>query len=221
MSRVADSTIQGFLYQFNITLQEILKASEDDEITVEGIIEDIDIGRENNTVAIQCKYHEGQEKFSLSKIYKPILQMMKTFAENPNANIEYILYMYFPNLVDSEMKITLNDLTEIIETKNKEYLIDYIAYLKKCNSKEILDIISKKRKSDNDKQKIKKYFYENDMDLKFDLQQFLTRFKIVVGEKYEKIKEINKKLLQEQGFSKEDVDDLFFPNKSDRSHVVL
>ena len=33
---------------------------------------------------------------SLSKIYKPILQMMKTFAENPNANIEYILYMYFP-----------------------------------------------------------------------------------------------------------------------------
>lgn len=212
MSRVADSTIQGFLYQFNITLQEILKASEDDEITVEGIIEDIDIGRENNTVAIQCKYHEGQEKFSLSKIYKPILQMMKTFAENPNANIEYILYMYFPNLVDSEMKITLDDLTEIIETKNKEYLIDYIAYLKKCNSKEILDIISKKRKSDNDKQKIKKYFYENDMDLKFDLQQFLTRFKIVVGEKYEKIKEINKKLLQEQGFSKEDVDDLFFPN---------
>lgn len=156
MSRVADSTIQGFLYQFNITLQEILKASEDDEITVEGIIEDIDIGRENNTVAIQCKYHEGQEKFSLSKIYKPILQMMKTFAENPNANIEYILYMYFPNLVDSEMKITLDDLTEIIETKNKEYLIDYIAYLKKCNSKEILDIISKKRKSDNDKQKIKK-----------------------------------------------------------------
>ena len=64
--------------------------------------------------------------------------------------------MYFPNLVDSEMKITLDDLTEIIETKNKEYLIDYIAYLKKCNSKEILDIISKKRKSDNDKQKIKK-----------------------------------------------------------------
>ena len=82
--------------------------------------------------------------------------MMKTFAENPNANIEYILYMYFPNLVDSEMKITLDDLTEIIETKNKEYLIDYIAYLKKCNSKEILDIISKKRKSDNDKKKIKK-----------------------------------------------------------------
>ena len=60
--------------------------------------------------------------------------------------------MYFPNLVDSEMKITLDDLTESIETKNKEYLIDYIAYLKKCNSKEILDIISKKRKSDNDKQ---------------------------------------------------------------------
>jgi len=41
MSRVADSTIQGFLYQFNITLQEILRASEDDEITVEGITNEV------------------------------------------------------------------------------------------------------------------------------------------------------------------------------------
>ena len=155
-SRNANETILGYFYQFDKTIIEILKQTDDNNIiTVEGI-EDIDVEKANEVETIQCKYHEGQEKFSLSKIYKPILQMMKTFAENPNANIEYILYMYFPNIVDSEMKITLNDLTEIIETKNKEYLIDYIAYLKKCNSKEILDIISKKRKSDNDKQKIKK-----------------------------------------------------------------
>lgn len=51
MSRVADSTIQGFLYQFNITLQEILRSSEDDEITVEGIIEDIDIEREKDVLS--------------------------------------------------------------------------------------------------------------------------------------------------------------------------
>jgi hypothetical protein len=36
MSRSADYTIQGFLYQFNKTLLEILKAQADSIITVEG-----------------------------------------------------------------------------------------------------------------------------------------------------------------------------------------
>ena len=42
MGRVADSTIKGFMYQFNLTLNQILKAS-DDIIKVEGIVEDIDV----------------------------------------------------------------------------------------------------------------------------------------------------------------------------------
>ena len=75
MTRSADYTIQGFLYQFNKTLLEILKEADDSQITIEGIIEDIDIENCTGITAIQCKYHEGQ-KFSLSKVHKPLLQMM-------------------------------------------------------------------------------------------------------------------------------------------------
>ena len=43
MSRSADYTIQGFLYQFNQTLSELLKATDDSIITIEGIVEDIEV----------------------------------------------------------------------------------------------------------------------------------------------------------------------------------
>ncbi len=63
-SRTADYTIQGFLYQFNKTLLSIIEASDDAEIVVEGLIEDIDIHGPLQTTAIQCKYHEGQRYVS-------------------------------------------------------------------------------------------------------------------------------------------------------------
>jgi len=42
MNRQADSTIKGFLYQFNKSIVEVLKNA-NAEITVEGVIEDIDV----------------------------------------------------------------------------------------------------------------------------------------------------------------------------------
>ena len=65
-SRVADSTIKGFIYQFNKTILEILKSTTD-TIHIEGIVEDIDIYSDDNSIkAIQCKYHESSETFKLS-----------------------------------------------------------------------------------------------------------------------------------------------------------
>src|SRR5471032_1729235 len=61
MSRSADYTIQGFLYQFNQTLSELLKATDDAVITIEGIVEDIEVATFAGTKAIQCKYHETQK----------------------------------------------------------------------------------------------------------------------------------------------------------------
>ena len=77
MPRTADYTIQGFLYQFNKTVLEVLKAQEDEVITVEGIIEDIEISSPSKLSAIQCKYHESAKAFSNSIIYKPLLQTGK------------------------------------------------------------------------------------------------------------------------------------------------
>ena len=79
MGRIADATIKGFMYQFNLSLNEILKSA-DEVIKIEGIIEDIDKINKENITAIQCKYHEESEKFQWSMVYKPILQMLKTFA---------------------------------------------------------------------------------------------------------------------------------------------
>lgn len=118
MSRTADYTIQGFIYQFIITFHELLLSSDDDEITVEGIIEDIDVSTPNGKKAVQCKYHESKQKFTLSAIYKPVLQMFCHYKNNPTANIKYRLHAHFPNeTVGSEKILTKTELDSILESK--------------------------------------------------------------------------------------------------------
>ena len=122
MPRTADHTIQGFLYQFNKTLLEILNSSDESEITVEGIIEDIDIANLAGITAIQCKYHETQEKFSLSVLYKPLLQMMQYYCNNPGHQINYILFAHFPNLAnDDNSLIDKQALEKALSSTNKDY----------------------------------------------------------------------------------------------------
>ena len=211
MTRVANSTIKGFLYQFNLTLKEILE-SEDEEIQIEGLIEDIDIISDTGITAIQCKYHEAKEKYSLSDIYKPVLQMIKNYILNPNANVNYVLYAYFPNEEEKEVILSESDIVQIIETQNIEYISEYISYIKECKQDSILSIIEQDSKTKSNKEKLKKYFIENDLNLKFEISEFLKKFKFVIGKKYEELEDINKKLLQQQKFSKEDVEELFLPN---------
>ena len=93
MGRIADSTIKGFMYQFNLSLNEILKST-NEIVKIEGIIEDIDRINEENITAIQCKYHEEVEKFQWSKVSKPILQMLKTYTNSDGNNISFVLYAF-------------------------------------------------------------------------------------------------------------------------------
>lgn len=95
MSRTADYTIQGFLYQFNKTVLEVLSAQDDDIVTVEGITEDIEVTTPTTLKAVQCKYHEASTSFTASAIYKPLLQMLKHFSKNQSASIRYILFAHF------------------------------------------------------------------------------------------------------------------------------
>lgn len=117
MGRSADYTIQGFLYQFNLTLAELLKAVDEAEITIEGIVEDIEVATFTGTKAIQCKYHEAQNKYTPSILYDPLLQMMKYFKSNPNANINYHLFVYFPN--ESSITISSVELNKALDSKDK------------------------------------------------------------------------------------------------------
>jgi len=118
MSRTADYTIQGFIYQFIITFHKLLTSSDNAEITVEGIIEDIDIITPTGREAVQCKYHESKNKFVLSSIYKPVLQMLCHYKDNPHANIKYRLHAHFPNeTVGSEKTLDRSELDNILASK--------------------------------------------------------------------------------------------------------
>lgn len=124
MGRSADYTIQGFLYQFNQTLAELLNAADDAVITIEGIVEDIEVASFSGTKAIQCKYHETQNNYTPSILYNPLLQMMKHFKSNPGAKISYYLFAHFPN--SPAVVITAAELDKALKSKNKD-LKDLIA----------------------------------------------------------------------------------------------
>ena len=213
MGRVADSTIKGFMYQFNLTLNQILKAS-DDVIKVEGIVEDIDVSFNDHVTAIQCKYHEEQQKFQWSTVYKPILQMMKTFCMmGSDLDIKFILYAYFPNEKEGKKLLDDKKMENILKTDNIEYICDYVAYLMKIENAQIDQLLQKPRKTMSDKEKIKKYFAENNLEIKCDLKEFLdNHFEFIVGKSYDELEKENKELLEKLGFEKEDIPDIVYPN---------
>lgn len=124
MGRSADYTIQGFLYQFNQTLSELLKGADDAVVTIEGIVEDIEVASFAGTKAIQCKYHETQNNYAPSILYNPLLQMMKHFKSNPDAKISYHLFAHFPN--NPAVAITAAELNKALKSKSKD-LKDLIA----------------------------------------------------------------------------------------------
>ncbi|VFN01680.1 MAG: hypothetical protein BECKG1743D_GA0114223_105383 [Candidatus Kentron sp. G] len=120
MPRTADYTIQGFLYQFNKTALEILKAQDDDTITVEGVIEDIDVDSSASLTVIQCKYHETSRKFTPSAIYKPLLQMMAHFSEYSGKNIRYVLFAHFPDIGTPPPAIGKQEFEDARASKDRE-----------------------------------------------------------------------------------------------------
>lgn len=116
-SRVADSTIKGFIYQFNKTILEILD-SPTATIHVEGIVEDVDKYEADNSItAIQCKYHESSEKFILSLIYKPIILMIKTFLIRPHDNISFVLFIHIPNEEERDQRLSIEELDQVLNTQ--------------------------------------------------------------------------------------------------------
>ncbi len=120
MSRAADYTIKGFLYQFNKTLLEILKSQVDDIITVEGIVEDVEIVTPATMTAIQCKYHEASTSFAPSDIFKPLLQMMVHFHEYRSADIRYILFAHFPSVNGDAPEVAISECQAALNSQDKE-----------------------------------------------------------------------------------------------------
>lgn len=119
MKRQADSTIKGFLYQFNKSILEILKSA-NAVVTIEGLIEDIDtIDVDGAHHAVQCKYHESTEVFNLSLIYKPVLQMLESFS-NGKVTIQRKIFIHVPSEPASkEICLSKADVDTILKTEDK------------------------------------------------------------------------------------------------------
>jgi hypothetical protein len=107
MSRSAEYTIRGFVYQFNKSLLAILQSGKDEEITLEGIVEDVEVRSPGGLTAIQCKYHGSVHSFVPSKIYEPLLQMMRHFHQNRGASVRYILFGHFRGMEDAPQRSEL------------------------------------------------------------------------------------------------------------------
>lgn len=212
MGREADSTIKGFMYQFNLSLNEILR-SNNEVIKLEGVIEDIDKISASEMTAIQCKYHETVEIFNWSKVYKPILQMLKTYTETDNSNIVFILYAFFPGEKQGKKNITIEVIEEMLNTKNVDYICEYIAFIKKPQDKIIADLIQKERKSKEDKKRIADYYKTNKIVPSCNISEFISdKFTFQIGKSYDELEKENKELLECADFMKKDIEDLVYPN---------
>lgn len=122
--RVASSTIQGFLYQFLVTLETVLEQTEDENlITVEGIFEDIDVVNTSGVVtnAIQCKYHASVETFTLSKVSKALSLMISTDVESAEKVEKFVLYAYFPDQVEvGERAMSSEEFDSVLSSENSD-----------------------------------------------------------------------------------------------------
>lgn len=215
MTREADYTIKGFIYQFNKTLEQVLSEPNGTEITVEGIIEDIDVVTAGLTKAIQCKYHETKEKYKSSDISKPILQMLVHYANNKDKDIQYILYAHFSDETEGEKTISKSDIETILKSKDKSYL-NYISTLKPPKKQEIKDLLLKHKKSAEDIKTITTYYgTATDLELQIDIESFLKpeKFKFIIGKSFDALILDTKQLLEAKSdFTKVDIEELFYPN---------
>jgi len=142
-NRTAGASIRGYDYQFLHTIIDILECDSDTyECTVEGI-EDFDIEKDAEKDLIQYKYHEEQ-KFTNSKVAKPISLMFKHFLNNQNESINYKLFIYLKDENLDEREVTVTSITDILKIKeSREILSDTTTAINKEEIDDLYEMIEK------------------------------------------------------------------------------
>jgi hypothetical protein len=210
--RQANSTIKGYLYQFNKSILEILSADDEASIILEGVIEDIDIKLPNATSTIQCKYHEDF-KFTMSSVAAPILEMICHYNECValGKSTQYVLYAHFGENIEKIDTAAFEN--HISTTTSKELQLSYFHKIYTISDVSILELANKSKKSEGDKEKILKYYSLNRYSLKFcfEWSKFWDCFKYVPAEEFEELKEKVIGKLGEQT-DRKTAEDLYYPN---------
>lgn len=91
-ARFAGPAIEGYLYQFDKTILEILHASSSETITAE-YLEDIGITKGNAETCIQCKYYPAQTLTS-SSLREPIFEMLKSHRTYSSRKLKFQLFIH-------------------------------------------------------------------------------------------------------------------------------
>lgn len=94
-SRAADATIKGYHYQFDKTILEILRSTNNQPVKVEGL-EDVDIHDMGALICIQCKYLKAQ-KYGDPHLREPLAEMIRSYVARPAGTtpIKFRLYAHF------------------------------------------------------------------------------------------------------------------------------
>lgn len=188
--RQADSTIRGYLYQFNKSIYEILQLNDDEEIILEGVIEDIDIQSPTSTTTIQCKYHEDK-KYLISGVATPILEMLCHYYECHalGKSVSYILYAYYEENTDS---VTMDAFADFLNTtKDKDIQIKYFHRIYTIPDDKMLAIAIKPQKKKVEKQALLDYYkdHRDSLALKVSIEDFWARFRYEPAEQFDVLKE--------------------------------
>lgn len=210
--RQADSTIRGYLYQFNKSIYEILQSSDDSTITLEGIIEDIDIQSPSSTTTIQCKYHEDK-KYTISNVAAPILEMFSHYCEC-NAigrSVSYILYAYYADNTDS---ISMNSFSDFLNTtKDKDIQVKYFHRIYTIPDEKMLEFALKTQKKKGEKQALLDYYakHRGDLVCKVPINSFWDKFTYVPAERFESLQD---RIITEFGgiVDTDTAKNLYYPN---------
>ncbi len=191
---------------------EILSADDEASITLEGIIEDIDIQLPNSTATIQCKYHEDT-KFTMSSVAAPILEMVCHYNEciALGKAIQYVLYAHYSENVEEIDAVAFEN--HISTTNSKELQLSYFHKIYTISDASILELANKPKKTKEDKTKILNYYSLNRSSLKlcFEWSKFWNCFKYVPAEEFELLKEKVIVKLSEQA-DRKTAEDLYYPN---------
>jgi hypothetical protein len=107
-NRSANASIMGYAYQFDLTTLEVLAADDQDTIIVEGC-EDIDLDRDAGQESVQCKYLAAA-KYSLLGLRKPLLSMVRAFADGRHC--DYRLYVYYGDPTGVPQSLTIEELKQ-------------------------------------------------------------------------------------------------------------
>lgn len=145
--RQADSTIKGYLYQFNKSIYEILQAEDDTKITLEGVIEDIDIQSPSSLTTIQCKYNEDK-KYQISSVATPILEMLCHYCESTalGKSVSYVLYAYYAENTD---RVSMEAFSDFLSTtKDKDIQSKYFHSIYTIPDEKMLAIAIKSQKKE-------------------------------------------------------------------------